>query len=556
MLRRAIFGVATSLLVLLAKPCLTQARLTSPGCTNSGRRVAVVTLATQASYEATTYAVMINSMWAHRHGYDFYVEACVPNTKRTHTWHQDEQHRANWAKPQILLKHLATHHLVFYLDADAFITDQSFTIEEFVESNMPEGKLLLFPKNCAQGLCWDDIQGVMAINTGAIIARHAVDTFDLLQEWDAAWNGVCKDFSFSHPREQACISLLYQQQGKQDVIQVIEDTHTFADFDGQWISHALGMTADRGAMTKRMQDHLLGLISPASGQTIVNWTKFVDNPVLGQDYGTVFDMHVLRETNGTYQMWLSWRPKRSIALSSSVNGTVWSEPQVVLSSVQTWEDDINRPCVLRLHGKYHMWFTGQSGNAQSSIGYATSPDGVTWSRISTAVLVPVNTWEGPAVMNPEVLYDHSSGRYRMWYSAGENYEPIAVGFATSIDGISWERLPEPVFTADNNSDWDSARVSVGQVVYSDGWYIMFYLGYSDIDHSAIGIARSKDGLGEWHRLPRNPILKPTAGTWDQDATYKPSVVFDGREWKLWYNGRSGSFEQIGLASFPAHDLWQ
>ena len=63
------------------------------------------------------------------------------------------------------------------------------------------------------------------------------------------------------------------------LIQVIEDTHIFADFEGQWISHALGMTADRGAMTKRMQDHLLGLISPASGQTLVNWTKFVDNPV-------------------------------------------------------------------------------------------------------------------------------------------------------------------------------------------------------------------------------------------------------------------------------------
>ncbi len=34
---------------------------------------------------------------------------------------------------------------------------------------------------------------------------------------------------------------------------------------------------------------------------------------------------------------------------------------------------------------------------------------------------------------------------------------------------------------------------------------------------------------------------------DQDAVSKPYAIFDGPKWLLWYNGRRGSVEQIGLA---------
>ena len=44
------------------------------------------------------------------------------------------------------------------------------------------------------------------------------------------------------------------------------------------------------------------------------------------------------------------------------------------------------------------------------------------------------------------------------------------------------------------------------------------------------------------------------GHWDQDACYKPYAVFDGTKWLLWYNGRRGSLEQIGLATHEGYDL--
>ena len=551
-MKRAI-TIALLLMQLLG---YSEALVTSPGCSNSGSRIAIVTMATPGAYEATRYAAMINSMWAHRHGYDFYMETCVPNTQHSHTWDPEEQHRVNWAKPLVVLKHLKTHHFVLYLDADAYIVDQSMTVEEFVNVNMDDDKLLLLPKNCLGSHCWDDIPGVMGINTGAIIARHSQATFDLLEEWAGAWNTLCKEYAYTHPREQACIELIYHE-GKQDVIQVFERTPLFFDVHSSWIHHEMAKDINKQDLTNRIHAHLVTLLTSNLTQSGTGWTKYAQNPVLGGEYGTVFDMHVLRNINGSYNMWFSWRPERAIAITQSDDGLSWTPPAVVLPSGSAWEDDINRPCLLHLQGMYHMWFTGQSQGKTSSIGYATSHDGYTWKRMADPVLVPTQAWEGPAVMNPMVLYDANAKVYRMWYSAGEQYEPISIGFASSKDGINWNRFSEPVFTASKEAGkWDEARVSVGQVVYASGWYYLFYMGYSNVDHSAIGIARSKNGTKDWQKHPLNPIVEPTKGTWDQDAVYKPAALFDGVEWKLWYNGRSEHVEQIGVATYAGHDLWQ
>src|SRR5262249_8396283 len=149
------------------------------------------------------------------------------------------------------------------------------------------------------------------------------------------------------------------------------------------------------------------------------------NPVMGGKFGTCFDISVLRENN-KYRMWLSWRPKQSVALVESTDGMRWSEPpRVVLGPRKEsgWEDDINRPVVLHVGGRYHMWYTGQA-REHSWLGYAVSQDGVNWTRQSKdPVLSPEKPWEKVAVMCPHVLWDPGAKLYRMYYSAGEQYEP-------------------------------------------------------------------------------------------------------------------------------------
>ncbi len=292
-----------------------------------------------------------------------------------------------------------------------------------------------------------------------------------------------------------------------------------------------------------------------AGDTNAGWVKYEHNPVLGGKLGTCFDVSVLKE-GATCRMWFSWRPKKSIALVESQDGFHWSEPRIVLGPTSSgWEDDVNRPAVIKQPDGYHLWYTGQA-KGHSQIGHATSKDGVTWTRASDKpVLSPEAKWEKVAVMCPDVIWDEEAKQFRMWYSGGEQYEPDAIGYATSQDGDHWTKAPEnPMFNADPKSAWEQHKVTACQVVKHRDWFYMFYIGFRDVDHAQIGLARSRDGVHNWQRHPANPIISPTPGGWDHDAVYKPSAIFDGERWRLWYNGRHGGVEQIGLATHLGEDL--
>jgi beta-1,2-mannobiose phosphorylase / 1,2-beta-oligomannan phosphorylase len=135
------------------------------------------------------------------------------------------------------------------------------------------------------------------------------------------------------------------------------------------------------------------------------------------------------------------------------------------------------------------------------------------------------------------------------------YEPDAIGYATSSDGIAWiKHAGNPVFKSDPGAAWEKYKVTACQVVQHDGLYLMFYIGFRDVDHAQIGLAQSRDGISNWERNPANPIVHPDADAWDQDGCYKPYAISDGQKWLLWYNGRHGDLEQIGVDFHHGQDL--
>ena len=298
--------------------------------------------------------------------------------------------------------------------------------------------------------------------------------------------------------------------------------------------------------------------APMAAKHTGGWRKHEASPVLGGKLGTCFDVSVLRDSKA-YRMYFSWRPKSAVALAESADGIRWSQPRIVLgpNKATSWEGRINRPAVLKRAGGYHMWYTGQT-KTQSYIGYATSADGVTWRRQSKSpVLRPEAKWEKVAVMCPHVGWDGRAGTFRMWYSGGDQYEPNAIGHATSPDGRTWTKhKANPIFRADPRNAWEKHKVTACQVVGHGGWLYMFYIGFRDEHHAQIGLARSRDGLTGWQRCPHNPIVAPTVGAWDAHSCYKPFAVFDGsrNRWLLWYNGRRDHVEQIGLAIHDGKDL--
>lgn len=286
--------------------------------------------------------------------------------------------------------------------------------------------------------------------------------------------------------------------------------------------------------------------------------KYEGNPLFDNSLGTCFDVYVTKE-NGRYRMDFSWRPEKSVAVTFSDDGIHWEAPRITLApnAASGWEDDINRNCVIKIGDKYKMWYTGQA-NGYSAIGYAESDDGINFTRVSDKpVLTRERTWEGYSVMNPCVIFEN--GVYKMWYAAGETFEPNVLAYAESKDGINWVKYgSQPIYTCEKKNDYEKDRVGGCQVLHTeDMGYVMFYIGYSDIHHANICAARSDDGINGWERSPLNPIVVSTAGGWDADSCYKPSVIWNDNtnSWMLWYNGRNGDDERIGLALKSGKELF-
>lgn len=264
---------------------------------------------------------------------------------------------------------------------------------------------------------------------------------------------------------------------------------------------------------------------------------------------------------GKFRMWFSWRPKHGIAYCESHDGVSWSTPQLVLNvdPEQNEQAEVNRCTVLRHGDFYHMWFTGQS-KTTSSIYYAASPDGLKWTRAqSDPVLWPSEPWEKTSVMCPDVIIDERTGLWRLYYSAGEQYEPDGIGLATSTDGKAWQKHPAPIFTSVPEHPWENTKVTASNIHYVNGWYYMFYIGFAGIKHASICLARSRNGMDQWERHPGNPILQPPSRLlnffeWDRDAIYKPAAVLTDKGWVMFFNARRSDKEQIGMATHEGRSL--
>ena len=268
----------------------------------------------------------------------------------------------------------------------------------------------------------------------------------------------------------------------------------------------------------------------------------------------MFDPFVLDVGDELY-LYYSDRASGTVMVSRSGDGVNWDDRVVALQhadSSDDWDSVVNRASVVRHGGAFYMWFTGQ-GSGGSSIGVARSDDGLSFRKVVDAPVLSYEDFPGcEAVMNPCVVWDGRLGAFRMWFAAGEEYEPDVLYAAESDDGVSWALCDEAPVLRKGANEYDQAKVGGCDVVALDGGFVMFYIGYQNVDVARICAAWSPDG-DRWERFDGNPLISPMRGNWDSDAVYKPAALLDRNTGniRVWYNGRNGSSEKIGLALISA-----
>lgn len=352
-----------------------------------------------------------------------------------------------------------------------------------------------------------------------------------------AVSGSASTWTFPHPETHSAFQLLAPSLAKSFV------SYALQDISGYTISGTVDTyDLSRGA--------------------VGGWAKHSPNALPGfAGVGTFFDPWPVKD-GSTYIMYSSWRQPGGISRCTSSDGINWSAPTIVLPNSGV-VGSASRASVVRMSSSdWRMWYTRQLGDTMN-IHYATSTDGITWTTSDTPVMTPTQAWESqtdPVVQQPVVLWDATASKFKMWYAGGASYEPVAVGYAESTDGVTWTKNGgNPIFSADTNRLWEQAFVGVGTVIVYGGYYVMFYIGYRSANEATICVARSADGVTNWERHSLNPLLRASTVSTDQDliGCYRPGVLFDGTDWRLWYNGRNDSLtytENIMLATHVGADL--
>ena len=224
-----------------------------------------------------------------------------------------------------------------------------------------------------------------------------------------------------------------------------------------------------------------------------------------------------------------------------------------------WEADVNRPVVVK--NAATPITCGTPARPRATRGSATRP--APTARTGSAqsdkpVLSPDQPWEKVAVMCPHVIWDEHgeavpdvvqrrravrAGRHRLRHQPRRP----AAGRSARTTRSSPPTRPRA---------WEQHKVTACQVVRHgrlvfDVLHRLPRRGPRPDRHRPLA-----DGITDWQRLPANPIISPGAGRLGRRRLLQAvrDLTTSGKRWLLWYNGRRGRVEQIGLATHEGEDL--
>lgn len=218
------------------------------------------------------------------------------------------------------------------------------------------------------------------------------------------------------------------------------------------------------------------------------------------------------------------------------------------------------PAVIWDGSQWVMLYRAQDRSGTSTLGMATSSDGIHFKRRAQPVLRPEADYEkGGGVEDPRLvkigaLYYLTYTGYNNVDGVGPDHHDAQLCLATSSDLVHWKRqgVILPAYRGAWNVGWTKSGAILPQKI--NGRYWMYYLGDARGQGSQMGIASSNDLL-HWKDALPHPILRSRAGQFDSRVVEPgpPPLLLDAGI-LLIYNGADDRLVyRTGWALFDAHN---
>jgi|GEM_PF-3397139 len=243
-----------------------------------------------------------------------------------------------------------------------------------------------------------------------------------------------------------------------------------------------------------------------------------------------------------------------IEILAQLSWTPYSGNPVITPSFDPVSIEIFRPAVVYDGSIYRMWYGNkrQANNLKLDyMGYATSPDGISWTLVAPVVLAPSfdsNSFDQLEASQGWVIVDGDT--FKMWYwgfnSTFGQYGLNSIGYAWSTDGSNWTRVKGlGMYGSVYDPIMDGLPAGFGLAtpcVVKDG--NQYHLWYSRVDIVSylfrIAYATSPDGT-RWTNVPGSGTAGAVLdwgkwGDFDEISVSWPAVIKTAQGFEMWYAG--------------------
>jgi hypothetical protein len=225
----------------------------------------------------------------------------------------------------------------------------------------------------------------------------------------------------------------------------------------------------------------------------------------------IFPFNVVRDAERVLAYTTGWNRRVSVSVDTAIGLAISHDDGLTfqrLGDGPVMAQSLHEPCLVGdafvkiVDGRYHMWYifgTGWKRYAPDAapdrtykIGYATSSDGVGWTKNEAAQIVADQIGPDESQALPTVVT--IDGRHHMFFCYRESYDfrnargrGYRIGHAWSDDMKSWNRDDDSPALVGTTGGWDSDMQCYPHVFECDGQIHLLYNG-NEFGRRGFGLA--------------------------------------------------------------------